>query len=436
MSLPVPLQNPYTLGLGQVGDEVTRLRRGGVYWITLDRVDDADRFCRQVLGSLLVTDRAVLITAGRDPQDAVRALPDTLGPGDLRLFSLDDLHTARALRDLSGDLDRALRPRDRLILLMLPSARCVFDVSVLAAWCQRWVAWLEQTGCTLLVLSHGDDSAMLSARLLPLNHLLSGLAHLLRKQGRVHYLRQYWRNSLSVTGARELILEPGDNGFSLLETAPLALRGGNDEDLILAQVAVLEGAPRLSSHWEVFDNLDDLFLRALQAQSATVIFAMTGNAQVADLARRIHSLRTQRGATIKLVVREMKPCLRHNDEQVLLLWYHFGDSRRHDPVAFPGHDPKPLGTDHAASRGNRCGSPAAFLAILEGARHRGNRRLCRLFARDGRERLDQRGGWHPHGTGARPQSEGAPGLDAIAIAPLRRRRHLRSPALVQFNYLI
>nr|UKE85486.1 hypothetical protein KXZ65_11310 [Pectobacterium sp. PL152] len=52
--------------------------------------------------------------------------------------------------------------------------------------------------------------------------------------------------------------------------------------------------------------------------SATLVFALNQTSQVDTLVKQVHSLRRQRGELLKIVVREMKPCLRASDERLLL----------------------------------------------------------------------------------------------------------------------
>lgn len=49
-----------------------------------------------------------------------------------------------------------------------------------------------------------------------------------------------------------------------------------------------------------------------------MIFAMDGGQRLDSLARQLHHLRQSRGNALKLVVREMAPTLRYQDEQLLL----------------------------------------------------------------------------------------------------------------------
>lgn len=81
---------------------------------------------------------------------------------------------------------------------------------------------------------------------------------------------------------------------------------------------MLEGAPPLSEHWSLFDNNEALFEEARTTQAATVIFSLTQNNQIENLARQIHALRRQRGSALKIIVRENTASLRATDERLLL----------------------------------------------------------------------------------------------------------------------
>ncbi|MFY1079425.1 BcsE family c-di-GMP-binding protein, partial [Escherichia coli] len=93
---------------------------------------------------------------------------------------------------------------------------------------------------------------------------------------------------------------------------------GSDRDVYLAQTEVLEGAPPLSAAWRLYDGWGGLLPAALQAREATVVLAIDENAQVDALARLLHRLRRERGNALKLVVRELQPCLRYADERLLM----------------------------------------------------------------------------------------------------------------------
>jgi cellulose biosynthesis protein BcsE len=168
-----------------------------------------------------------------------------------------------------------------------------------------------------LVVSEGQ-SASLVERLRAFNQSIDGLAQLYRGQGGVRYLQHFWSNMLGVVGTQDVELARYDSGFAVAGRPLPSTDVGGDELVCLAQSQVLEGAPALSEHWQVFDSMSELGTKASRAVSATVIFAMDGGQRLDVLARQLHTLRQLRGNALKLVVREMAPTLRYQDEQLLL----------------------------------------------------------------------------------------------------------------------
>lgn len=308
-----------TLAIAQLRDELAQLRRGSLYWLSCAREEDADLLCRQVLAGMAPDARAALLVGGRAPQALLQGLDGLQGPAELASFSFAECRTRATLEHLPDELERVLRLRGRLLLLSLPAHGWdAFDEPRLLEWCARLRAWLSRHGCCLLVLSHGT-SATLALRLHACNEYLAGLAQLYRGEGRIHYLVHFWRNALGVNGSCELELEEGAAGLAVCsQSVPAALPVAGDQQLNLALREVLEGAPALSEHWLLFDEPSALLARALRAQAASVLLEISSNARVGDLARQLAELRRRRGAALKLVVRELEPCLRAPDEQALL----------------------------------------------------------------------------------------------------------------------
>jgi cellulose biosynthesis protein BcsE len=151
-------------------------------------------------------------------------------------------------------------------------------------------------------------------------------------------LLHYWTNSHGVVAQRAFTVEQVEQRLQRLvdpevEAPSVAGEGGSDRDLFLAQADVLEGAPPLSSAWRLYEGWAGLMPAALQAREATVVVAISENAQVDALARLLHRLRRERGDAVKLVVRELQPCLRYADERLLL---QCGGS-----LVVPAHTPLP-----------------------------------------------------------------------------------------------
>lgn len=312
-------QSPHSLHLQGARDELMRMRPGATYWLACDRQDDATALCLQALAGMSAQDSAILVCPIDIQAELLQALPAESGPAQCHLFTYETTHAAQAMAALADDLGRAVRARDSLLLVVAESRHWqAMGDTALQDWLARCAGWLAGQSCTALVLSHGDASPALCARLLPLNQALSGLVHVQARPGQTLYGLRYWRNSLDVAAGRLFTLRRRQDGLALNELADAGRASSKDDGVFLMQAAAMEGAPPLSEQHELFDDAQSLSERALLAQAATVVFCLTGSGQVADLARRLHALRTRRGNALKLLVREMAPCLRQQDERLLL----------------------------------------------------------------------------------------------------------------------
>lgn len=295
------------------------LGRGSLYWLLADRPEDADLLAVQVLAGLDAAVRAALVCAAATRARLLGELPAQAGPGELRLLDLPPARAARALQRLAAELDRATPADCRLVLLRAPAA-CWGEATLprLSDWIRQLKDWLAGRDTTLLLITDGLATELREA-LLQRNEQLSGLAQLYRAQGGARYLLHFWHNPLGVSGTADFALQEAHQGFAVrvLDQPGPRQPGGDDQRRVYAQREVLEGAPT-PALWQLFDTLDALRDKAAQAHAATVVFCIDGSHQVEDLARTLHTLRERQGPELKLVLREMTPCLRYRDEQLLL----------------------------------------------------------------------------------------------------------------------
>jgi len=298
------------LAIPGLGAEHGQFHEHGLYWLACDTTENAATLCRQVIGAMPEQGRAALLGGARVMQDALEGLDAACGPAELTLFEAD----TRAILHLAKDLPRIDLP-GRVLLAIVPSA--AWEGGNAEHWCQTLRQAALAAGALIVVISEGQ-SASLIERLRAFNQSLDGLAQLYRGQGSMRYLQHFWSNRLGVAGTQDFELSRHAGGFAIAgRPLPLTDAGG-DELLCLAQSQVLEGAPALSEHWQVFDSISEVGAKASRAVSATVIFAMDGGQRLDILARQLHTLRQLRGNALKLVVREMAPTLRYQDEQLLL----------------------------------------------------------------------------------------------------------------------
>lgn len=312
-----------SLAIDGLQHELTHLRAGGVYWIACADAGHADLFAAGVLAGADAVPLAVVAALGRSPAPMVAPLAVHQGPARIRLHEAAVADLAAAVRALPAELARCAAARHTLCVVQVPAIALEgLHGPHLARWCRQLHDWAAAGSHCVLLLCHGEV-ATLVPRLLPLNPLCSGVAQLYPHRGALQYLVHYWSNAEGVFAHRDFearwqgfrlgVIGAGDGAMA----AALAQEGG-DRFLYLAQADALEGAPPFSAAWRLFENWSALVAAALQAQAATVVLAIAENADVDALARIVFQLRSERGNGLKLVVREMQPCLRYADERLLL----------------------------------------------------------------------------------------------------------------------
>ncbi|WP_426143362.1 cellulose biosynthesis protein BcsE [Pseudomonas sp. DWP3-1-2] len=309
-----------TLAIRHLQDEQMLLRQGGLYWVVLDHATDAKIMARQFLSALSEEPVATLVGCGIDPQSVVQTMAEDCGPSTLRLFAMpDDARARLAFKALTSDLHRINIARGSVLVVMLSAAHLdTFNIQQLKHWCETTRQWLIRINCTLLVLCSGQ-APLLHERLLSLNEQLSGLSQLYRQDGAIHYQLNFWHSELGVCAAQAFDLQVSDDGFSLSDSQrsnPAQTRT-DDQRIYLTQRSALEGAPPLSEQWRLFEHRDELLQQAGHARAASVIVALETNQDVEPLARQLYALREQCGPALKIIVREMEPCLRYRDERLL-----------------------------------------------------------------------------------------------------------------------
>ncbi|YCH30689.1 cellulose biosynthesis protein BcsE [Erwinia sp. D4-22] len=304
----------FTLGIEQVQNELIEMQPPGCYWLTVNRPEDARRLARQVIDA---QQALTLISAGERPQSLLEPALSH-GPERIPFYSLPEKR--RALLDLPEDLARTLSAKPQLILFFnnFPFIEKLSPAELIV-WIKKINRTLSACNCCLLIITSGSGVNNLRQILLGTFRQLNGLAHLEYQQDSWNYRVSWWCHDQRLMADRALRLTARDAGFAALreddQNTPLTL---NDEAVCIAERHVLEGAPPLSSHWQLFDSNEMVASRAQQADSATVIFCLNHNEEIRALAQHVHSLRRMRGAGLKIMVREMQTSLRYSDERLLL----------------------------------------------------------------------------------------------------------------------
>ncbi|MEZ3501109.1 cellulose biosynthesis protein BcsE [Pantoea sp. KPR_PJ] len=308
------MKNSFALGLLQVQPELTALQTPGCYWLTCARQEDARAFIRQVIAQ---QQAVTLISNAETPRELLT--PDPVGgPDRIPLFSLPK--NKKGLLHLDSDFSRSLSSKNGLVIFNSSATQWdKLSQPELTDWLKRMRRLLNKKEMTLLIVTSGATIITLRNNLQRYFRQLDGLADLTFQQDSWQYRINWWYATDRLLADRAIRFGCGDSGFYTLNEnenhEPLSL---NDEHDYLADKIVLEGAPPLSRQWHLFEGNAQVYARAQQANSATVIFSLSRSDEIGELAKMTHSLRRGRGNGLKIVVRETGTALRHNDERLLM----------------------------------------------------------------------------------------------------------------------
>ncbi|WP_318389235.1 cellulose biosynthesis c-di-GMP-binding protein BcsE [Enterobacter sp.] len=306
----------FSIGIQSLWDELRHMPAGGVWWINADREQDAIDLVNQTIASQHKESKVSVISMGRDPHEMIK-LDDHHGPDKIRLFLMRNYQSG--LYSLTQDLLCSVDPQHYLFIILCDSNSWQnISNDHLRKWINEIYSWSKYHYCTMLVINPSANNDKQFSFLMTEYRSLDGLASL-RNQTDAHiYDVAFWCNEKGVSARQQLKLEPHQNGWQLAQQEEASVQPRSDEKRILSNVMVLEGAPALSEHWTLFENNETLFEEARTTQAATIIFSLTQNNQIDNMARQIHTLRRQRGSALKIIVRENNASLRATDERLLL----------------------------------------------------------------------------------------------------------------------
>lgn len=311
----------YTIAIEGLPIEMEVMRPGGVYWIHCDEWDDCTLLVRQILRKASSETRGVLITT-TDAAASVQRLQQTISLHDMRAFRFIE-GTLVALKALTTDLDRAIRPHQRSIVIMLPAhVTQTIEHAQLRALFGKWRDWLADNECAMLIVSLSSKAAHALESMLEDNDVLAGLAHLERiTDTKLIYHCAYWRSAVGVSGAKRLQLSQMADELRVHAAAePTGSDGAevSHPKYVVEKAALSDFGYTQESNWLVVSEREEVYALARKHSDLTAIFALSNFNQLPEIARLLHALRLERGPVIRLVVRELTSQLRLADEQKLL----------------------------------------------------------------------------------------------------------------------
>ncbi|CUU25587.1 cellulose biosynthesis protein [Duffyella gerundensis] len=308
------MKKPWSLGLKQVQSEFIMMDTPGCYWVTATREEDGRTFIRQVIAS---QQALTLISSAEKPQRLLQPVPAE-GPDRIPMYSLKK--NRKSLLQLSDDLMRIHNSKSGLMVFYCDVSHWnTLSGQEISDWLKKTRRRLITQKITLLILTTGFEISHLRNHLQHCFRQLDGAAHIDHQQDSWQYRISWWNYNNVLIADRAVRLTLTQERFTALpqseKNQPLSL---NDENNYIAEQQVLEGAPPLSKQWLLYESNAQVFSRAQQASTATVIFSLARNEQINELAEYIHGLRLTRGSGLKIVLREMQTSLRYSDERLLL----------------------------------------------------------------------------------------------------------------------
>ncbi|MGL6295263.1 MAG: BcsE family c-di-GMP-binding protein, partial [Plesiomonas sp.] len=303
------MNDTFQLAIDGLPTSFTELREGGVYWVTADHPPIAELLIVTFLQRFEPNTRYYFSTALPLGESYQAVLKNEQLVGDI--FQLEQDSQGKWLNRFPNEMRWfGLKRLDIIIVQYQAAALESSEVAGLQKDIQALSRWAEDKALTVLVVGVGANVQQQRQGLNQCNPWLAGCVHLSRQAELIEYDLAYWRNALGVSAGVSVKLSVQQNRLALHTSEnDLVLGSLADEDQILAIQSVLAGTIAPSRHWKLFVDKPTLLAAARQAVNATVIFAITETAQTDSLAREIYQLRSERGARLKIVVRETANCL-------------------------------------------------------------------------------------------------------------------------------
>ncbi|MBL1379051.1 BcsE family c-di-GMP-binding protein [Zobellella iuensis] len=313
--------NNITLAIRHLPRELRLLSQDGLYWLAVEHSVDAEILARQCLEALPAVQPCTLICADMPVEGLLAPLASHAGPAQLQLFELEAGQITLALRHFVSELKRLAGAHDGVILFMLPAASWgAFDTEAVMRWATELNDWLGKHRSKLLLVCHGPGWEEQPAALPAMAQRVRGLSRLYRQGDDVFFHLYHLHNALGMHLAQCHKLELRQTTFEACDASLLVseLVQVEDKERYLLLRTALEGLPQLSPNWVIFDTPAALWSAAADARAATLVLAIDDNRQIEALAQQLHAARSRGGKALKIAVRELSACLRHNERQLLL----------------------------------------------------------------------------------------------------------------------
>lgn len=200
--------------------------------------------------------------------------------------------------------------------------------SELSTILSSWQSWLVRHKKTCIWVVHGNMATdFIKNKFLNLNNMFNGLANIEFDIYKIKYELVFWHlySSIQSNILLNLLFDEVNNEISAIESNELELvvkstlmtsQSNNRVLVVKSEDELQEIFPR---EWEVvhsFDALENAILGDIAA--ATVIIYIDANIDINFTVSKIIKLRKNGGGWLKIIVREMEPCLRNVEEKFII----------------------------------------------------------------------------------------------------------------------
>lgn len=306
---------PFHLGIADLTPRADEFYSGGLYWIGVDREEDAL--------ALVLSIGEVNTFAGRP----TLCIDSHISPASAGAFAAERLERApfrviEFLPDLEepitalADVVRRAEAGASVVLMFSEEVFIRNGIKQIA----RGLAALDEavrlSGSAVLVLQCGQHARRLRPVFFEHQMLLRGYANLRDCLGELEYEVIWWRSYVGNLSETTFRLTAENGRLAVHRTVRLKQTTGDRQKLFSSAARLASDLPLWAFGEQLPDN-EAVFETGMRSHEATLIFEVSTVDDVKTVARYIHTLRLERGSGLRIVVMENMPAVRAGAEAVM-----------------------------------------------------------------------------------------------------------------------
>ena len=210
--------------------------------------------------------------------------------------------------------------KSQLLLLIPETLLFIKEKSQHENALQKLKKYAASKNVTIHLYIYGQDQILTNKILHQRPDLCMGYRTL--KKVDIHtYLQQtyYWGSSTGMQSDNSLYLLNKQQQLSIVKKKmDTSIKfSTNDEDIIYIANTAIEKSQKQTNRMICALNNDELEKNLNELSSASIVFSLHEQDEITNLGIKIYHLRKAFGGNIKIIIREMKQCLRYADEMYL-----------------------------------------------------------------------------------------------------------------------